>query len=160
VIAWLVWFFAALPLSVADHWLRSCSMWTPDLTLALASFCALHARPRALPGILLAAALARSAIGPGSAALQLLVLGVPIAALLPLRILFYRRELLVQILAAAFLAVAVPHLTGFLARLVPDSGLAPELVRRDLLAAIVMVPPAAFVLGAVPPLRWFAERAE
>lgn len=160
MIAWLVWFFGVLPLLVFDAWLRCRSAWSPDLTLAICSFAALQARPAALPGLLLCTALARSVVEPGGMAVHMLLLGIPVAALLPLRILFYRRELVVQVAAAGFLALALPHLTGFLARLAPEAGLSLEAARRNLLAALILVPPAAFGLGVLPPLRWFAERAE
>ncbi len=160
MIRWLLWFFLAPPLLVLDAWLRARSGWAPDLTLALCSFAALQVRQRALPGVLFCMALARSVVEPGGMAVHVLLLGIPIAALLPLRILFYRRELVVQVLAAAFLALALPHLTGFLARLAPDAGLSLEQTRRNLLAAMILVPPVAFGLAALPPLRWFVERSE
>jgi hypothetical protein len=160
VIAWLLWFFLSLPLFLLDGWLVQ-EVWpVPSLTFALCMFLGLYARPSALPGLLLCAALARSVLVGGDAALHVLILGMPVSALVPLRLVFYRRHLLWQCTAASFLAVTVPKATAFLGRFaeaVPD---APPVSWSQILWAACAVPPATWVLRSIPPLSLFRESAE
>ena len=105
---WFLWFFGSLPLFVLDGWFVHAVAPVPAFTLATCLYCGLYARLGTVPGLLLCAALARSVLIPGDAALHLLVLGLPVAALLPTRGVFARSHVLWQALASAFLAVSVP----------------------------------------------------
>ena len=132
MIAWVLWFFVALHLFLLDGLLVSVSDWSPDLSLAVGLFCVLYARPSALPGILLCAALSRSVLLEGSAAIHLLTLGLPVAVLLPLRVVFSKRSLIWQCLASGFLAFMIPRLGGLLFRVTGDG-----------VAAVDSAPPAS-----------------
>lgn len=162
MIAHAVWFGLALPFFLLDAWLARVAA-APDLSLVLALFCGLFARPSALPGLLLCGALARSVVAPGSLALHLLVLGIPVALLVPLRLWLFRRRLLLQLAAVAFLAHALPALAVYLARF-PGAGLAGSGVPADpgtgSLLGLLLVAPATWLLCTLPPWRQFVERRE
>lgn len=158
ILAWLVWLF------VAPHvyWLDRVASETfvdpvVDLDLAVAFVFALFARSSWLPGLLLGAALGRSLLGDGSVALHFLALGLPIAALIPLRAVFFRGSWWWQGAAAAFLAFAVPRVGQFLERVSGTTAgvVAPTWTGVGL--AIVVVPTLAWLLRRAPPLRMFTE---
>jgi hypothetical protein len=164
VISHVLWFLVALPFFLLDGWLAAAVPRAPDLALALGLFCGLFARPAALPAILASAALARSVVAPGGLALHLLVLGIPVAVLVPVRLWLFRRRLLLQLAAAAFLAFAVPALALWLARfagagIAGDAG-AGTLGRSASLPAVLAVLPLTWLLCALPPTRGFVERRE
>jgi hypothetical protein len=151
----VLWFFVSLWWFLADAWLaRAAAGFAVDLGVAFCLFAALSARASALPWLVLCAALARALVCGGAACVHVLLLGVPIAALFPLR----RAALphwLVAILAAAILAAALPGLSALAQRLA--EGAPPPLPRASwlsLLWTMGTAPIAAAVLGRLPPL-WF-----
>lgn len=160
MIAWLLWFFVALPLLILDGQLAAWAWPIPALTLAVCLDLSLFVRARSIPGLLVCTALARSVLLGGDAALHVLVLGIPIAVLVPLRALLFRGHLLLQVAAAVFLTVTMPDVAGLLDRLAP--GGAPPLPASwsQLLWAAVVVPPATAVLRRLPPLSAFQDRSE
>lgn len=160
MIGWALWFFLALPLFLVDGWLVQMACPVPCLTFALCLFLGLFARPSALPGLLLCAALARSLLIGGDTAVHVLILGIPVAILVPLRSVFYPQNPLWQCAAAAFLALAVPKLTGLLGRVAETVPTASTVGWTQLLAAVVLVPIAALGLRRLPPLSLFREVAE
>jgi len=157
MIGWLLWFFLALHLFLLDGWLAGLTDLVPDLSSAVALFWALYARPMALPGLLLCAALSRSVLIPGSAALHLLILGVPVAVLLPLRGVFSRGSVLWPCLASGFLAFVLPRLSGLLFRLTGDGGPALSMTGFEIFVAMCVIPVFTFALRKVPPLSLFQE---
>ncbi len=157
MIAWLLWFFVALHLFLLDGWFAGLTDHVPDLSLSIALFCALYARPKALPGLLLCAALSRSVLVPGSVALHLLVLGVPVAVLLPLRGVFSRGSVLWPCLASGFLAFVLPRLSGLLFRLTAEGGPALPMTGFEIFVAMCVIPVFTLALRSVPPLSLFQE---
>ena len=99
ILAWIVWFFLVPQLFWLDRVLAGTLVRPLDLGLAVCFVLALFARTRALPALLLAAAVGRSLIDDGSVALHFLALGVPVAVLLPARGVF--RGIVWQASAAA-----------------------------------------------------------
>jgi len=158
MIAWVLWFFVALHLFLLDGLLVSVSDWSPDLSLAVGLFCVLYARPSALPGILLCAALSRSVLLEGSAAIHLLTLGLPVAVLLPLRVVFSKRSLIWQCLASGFLAFMIPRLGGLLFRVTGDGVAAVDVSSLDIFVAMCVVPVFTWLLRSLPPLSMLQER--
>ncbi len=156
---WLLALFAPLPLLVLDGVLGR-SLGAPVLTLGLCLFLATHARTSALPGLLIAVALARAVLVGGDLGLHVLALGIPIAVLVPMRAVFSRRHALWQLVGAAFLAVSVPHAFGLFGGLAQDLPPPQPLGWRGLAGAIAASPLVAWLLAHVPPLRWFRESAE
>jgi hypothetical protein len=156
MIALLVWFFVALPWFLLDGWLAA-SLPAPDLTLVLCLFLGLYARPRAVPLLLISSALARACLSGGGLGFHVLALGIPIAILLPGRILFFRLWIW-QVAGAVFLCFALPRIEGLLARLA--SSAPPPEPAAGLLACALLAPPAAWLLATLPPLKAFVERNE
>jgi hypothetical protein len=157
MIAWLLWFFLALHLFLLDGLLAGLTDVVPDLSLAVALFCSLYARSRALPGLLLCAALSRSVLMEGNAALHLLILGVPVAVLLPLRSVFSRGSVLWPCLASGFLAFVMPRLSGLLFRLTGDGGPALPMTGFEIFIAMCAIPVFTLALRSLPPLSLFQE---
>lgn len=159
MISWVLWLFVALHLFLLEGAL---SLVAPvlDLSVALCLFMALFARPRAVPGLLITTALARAVLVPGSAALHVLALGIPVAVLLPLRGIFSRKFYLWQCAVTAFLAITQPRLLALLARLTEDDVPGGTLDAGQLFWAMLLVPPLVFVLRSVPPLNRFQEKSE
>jgi hypothetical protein len=118
---------------------------------------AFFADRRAVPWLLLGFALGRCLVDPASLPVQLLVLGIPVAVLLPLRTLFFGQRWVWQVVAAATCAVAVPRLAALCMRLFEQPGGA-NLV--DLVAtgwAALSLPPLLFLLRRLPPFAAFDE---
>lgn len=157
MIAWVLWFFLALHLFLLDGFLVGVSQWFPDLSLTVGLFCVLYARPSALPGILICAALSRSVLLDGSAASHLLILGLPVAVLLPLRVVFSKTSVLWQCLASGFLAFMMPRLTGLLFRVTGEGVLGTEVSSLDIFVAMCVVPVFTWLLRSLPPLSMLQE---
>ena len=160
MIAWGVWFFVALPLFLLDSWLAAAVWSVPGLTFALCMFLGLYARVSALPGLLLCAALARSVLVGGDAALHVLILGIPVSVLVPLRLVFYRRRILWQCVAAGFLALTVPRVTVFLGRFAEAPPSVAPVGWEQILWAVALVPGLTWMLQHTPPLSSFREASE
>lgn len=157
MIAWVLWFFAALHLFLLEGWLAGWTTLVPDLSLAVALFCALYARPDALPGLLLCAALSRSILAEGTAAQHLLILGVPVAVLLPLRVLFSKGSVLWPCVASGFLAFTAPRITGLLHRVTGEGVAVPPVSALQIFIAMCSIPLVTWLLRSVPPLSLFQE---
>ena len=160
MIVWPVWFFLSLPLFLLDGWLAHHVWPIPSLTFAFCLYLGLHARVRALPGLLVCAALARSVMVGGDAAVHVLILGIPASVLLPLRAVFYRRTVVWQWMAAAFLALTIPKITAFLGRFAEIAPTVAPVSWPQILWACAVVPPAAWLMRYLPPLSVFREVAE
>lgn len=157
MIAWLLWFFLALPLFMLDGFLTRSITPLPALTLALALFLGLHARATAVPGLLICAGLARAVLMQGDAAAHVLVLGVPVLVLVALRGALSSGHWLWQAAAAALLALCVPKLPALLARFGDAAPLVSSVTGGQVLWAAVLVPFVAALLRWLPPLSSFTE---
>ena len=160
MLGWLLWFFVALHVFLLDGFLAGLSDLIPDLALSVALFCALYARPTALPGLLLCAAVSRSVLAEGSAALHLLILGMPVAVLLPLRVLFVKGAVLWPCIASGFLAFFMPRVAGLLHRVTGDGVAARPLDGLEIFVAMCVVPLFTWLLRSVPPLSLFQDQHE
>jgi hypothetical protein len=160
MIAWVAWFFVAPWLFVLDGVVAAWLPYRPDLGIALCLVFAADVRPRALPGALLCAAVGRSLLHVGDAALHFLAFGVPVAVLLPLRIVFFRRSVAWQAASAAFLAITVPKAGAFFAGISGQVAVPADVTVASVLVAMVGVPVVAWLLRSIPPLSSFVQRAE
>src|SRR5262249_9873888 len=116
------------------------------------------AEPAALPGLLLGAAVGRALVDEATVPVQMLVLGVPVAALLPLRTLFWRQQAWWQVATAAAFAVAVPRLSGVCGRW--SGRRSPAAVDGVVVLATALLGPLLLLLlRRLPPLRAFLEHA-
>jgi hypothetical protein len=154
---WLFWFLLAPQLFLLEGWLRALGGPPVDMAAALALFCILFAQPRALPGLLLGAAMARTVVEGGGLAVQVLVLGTPVALLLPLRGFLFGQRWLWQGLGAAVLAVAIPRLDGLYGPLFRMPGSIAALDGFRVVWSVLLLPPLVAGLRRVPPLRGFQE---
>lgn len=157
MIPWLLWFFLSLHLFLLDGFLAARLPACPDLALCVALFCALHARTQLLAGVLFCAALSRSVLMEGGLCAHLLLLGIPVAVLLPLRGLFAAHSLLWPSVAAGFLAFALPRLAGLLHRITDEVLTTAPPTGLQILLSMVLVPLVTALLRRLPPLRMFEE---
>lgn len=156
----LWWFLVGLHLSILQGWVAAHGWPWIDAGAALALFLGFHARIRAIPALLVAAGVARGVLLVGGPALHVLALGIPVAVLLPMRAVFFRRQPVWQVVAAAFLVVAVPRVGMFLAGLLQRPPPPPAPGAWHVLAAAVLVPAMVAVLMRLPPLRPCVEGVE
>lgn len=152
-------FFAAAPWFLLDAWCASrLGAWRLDLTVVWLLFAALRARVAALPWLLACAAVGRSVAFGGTLWLHVLLLGIPLAVLVPARRLAATTSRgLWQVGAVVILSLTLPRLAGFLHRwtdaaelVLPGSFLVGAI-------AVVLAPPAAALLARMPPLWFYAE---
>jgi hypothetical protein len=160
VIAWVLWWILVLHLFLLEGVVAARGLPVLDLSVAICLFMALFARPRAVPGLLISTALARAALVPGSAALHVLALGIPVAVLLPLRGVLSRNLYLWQCAVTAFLAITQPRLLGLLGRLTSEELPVGALGAQRLFWAMLLLPPLVSLLRRLPPLRLFQESSE
>ncbi len=160
MIAWLLWFFLAPALLLLEGALSGACAPAVDLSLVFCLLFVIYSRTSCIPGLLFCTAMARSLLLDGSLATHFLALGLPVAALLPLRSFFFRRSPFWQCAAAAFLAFVVPRLALFFADL---SGSLPSTLLSSspsILWSTLLVPPIAFLFSVLPPLKSFRELGE
>jgi hypothetical protein len=155
-----LWFFVSAWWFLADAWLaHALGAWRIDLAVAFGVFACCAARASALPWLLACAGIARALALGGGACVHVLILGVPVAALFPLRRL-PAPAWLVQLGIAALLALALPALSALAQR--AGEAAPPPLPRPPLgllLWSTATAPLAAAVLGRLPPLWFFRETA-
>lgn len=158
MIRWLVWFLLVPQLFLLAGWLRAAGAPPLDLTVALALHCGLFAPPRALPGLVLGIAMARVVVdGAAGLAVQVLVVGLPVALLLPLRALLFGQRWLWQWLGTALLALGIPRLDGLFSALFAGVGQGPPVAGMQVVWSVLLLPPTLWLLRRLPPLRWFQE---
>ena len=98
---WIWWFGAVPQLFLLAGYLRDFGLPPIDMAVFGALFLAWFAEVRALPMLLLAVAIGRALVDQASLPVHLLVIGVPVAVLLPLRSLFVAQHWLWQVMAAS-----------------------------------------------------------
>jgi len=89
--------------------------------------------------------------------IQILVLGIPVAVLLPLRTLLFGQRWLWQSVTAALCAVAVPKLAGLLGQVFDQPSASANLDPWSVLWASVVAPPLLWLLRRLPPFVAFEE---
>lgn len=154
---WLLWFVLTPQAFLLTAFLASLGVPELDCGALLCMFCALFADVRKLPGLLLGAAVGRAVVDEASLPVQVLVLGVPIALLLPIRPLFYRSHWWWQALAAAVCGVAVPKLAGLCGQWFDQPSASSQLDWAVVGWTAVIGPVLLWPLRRLPPLAAFAE---
>lgn len=153
-----LWFFVAAWWFLADAWLLArLGGLAVDLAAAFCVFAALQARAACLPWLVLCAGLARALILGGTACLHVVLLGLPIAALFPMRRLAVPAWLRYACVAGVA-ALALPGLASLAHRLL--DGAPPPLPRPGWSAlpwTMLTAPLAARLLGRLPPLWFYRE---
>lgn len=154
---WLLWFLLAPQLFVLQGALETMA-WPPcDVAVLLCLFLALFAKPRALPGLLLGAAMGRALIDEASLPVQILVIGIPVAVLVPLRSLLFGQRWAWQVAAAALCALAVPRLSGLCGLWFDQPSAAATVDAWRVGWSCVLAPPLLWLLRRLPPMRAFVE---
>jgi len=155
-----LWLWIALLLFLLEGWLVQVGAPRVDFAASITLYLGLFARVGWLPVLVLTTALARSVLVPGDTALHFLILGIPVGVMVPLRRLFARHDLLLQVFCAFVVGWTQPKLCALLSRAFALD--VPVLVTswRNLAVVIVLAPVLAFLLRKLPPLSRFVERSE
>ncbi|MFN9331517.1 MAG: hypothetical protein ACK6D1_02855 [Planctomycetota bacterium] len=156
---WIAWFLLApQAYLVAGVW-RDCGLPAFDVGVLWCLFLAFFAERRALPWLLLGVALGRALVDDASLALQVLVLGVPVAAMLPLRLLLHGQRWPQLALAAAGVALTLPRLAGLLGGWFAQPSASAQSDWLVVLWTAVFAPPLLALARRLPPCRGFVEAA-
>lgn len=155
---WLLWFLLVPQLFLLQGLLRTLQLPPVDVPVALCLFLAWFAEPRAVAVLLLGAALGRAMVDEAGLWVQVLVLGAPVAVLLPLRRFLFRQRWLWQGAAAAFVAVALPKLAQLFGAWFDQPSAGAALDGSLVAWAAVSQPAVLWLLRRLPPLQPFAER--
>ena len=131
----------------------------PPLNMAVLSclYLSWFAQRSALPFLLLGVAIGRTLVDEATLPVHILVIGIPVALLLPLRSLFVAQRWLWQAVAAALLAVAVPKLAGLFGRVFDQPSLSSVLNGWQVVWSALLLPPLLTVLRFLPPFAGFTE---
>jgi hypothetical protein len=154
---WLLWFVVAPQcFLVAGLW-RDAGLPPLDVGVVLALYLGWFADRKALAFLLFGAAIGRAIVDEASLPVQILVLGVPIAALLPLRSLFVAQRWLWQAVAAALLAIALPSLAALCGRWFDQPSAGAVVVGWQVVWSALLAPVVLSGLRRLPPFRSFEE---
>lgn len=154
---WIWWFLLVPQGFLLVGFLRDLGLPQVDMAALAALYLAWFAQVRALPLLLVGVAIGRALVEQATLPVHLLVIGVPVAVLLPLRTMFFAQRWLWQAFAAALLAVLVPTLSSLCGRMFdqPGSAAAPDV--WALLWAALLLPPLLLLVRLLPPFRAFTE---
>ena len=156
---WLWWFVLVPQAFLLVGYLQDLGLPQVNMAVLAALFLAWFAEVRALPLLLLGVAIGRALVDEATLPVHLLVLGVPVALLLPLRALFVAQRWLWQATAAAVLAFVIPRLSGLCGRLFDQPSAAASVDAWSIVWAALLLPPLLSVARAAPPFRAFADAA-
>jgi hypothetical protein len=156
---WILW-YALAPQSflLAGFW-RDAGLPPLDMAVLGCLFLAFCADRRALPWLLLGLCLGRCLVDEASLPVQLLVLGIPVAVLLPLRTLLFGQSWLWQSLAAALGAVVVPKLAGLCGQVFDQPSASAQVDWQSVLWSGLLMPPLLWLVRRLPPFAAFEERS-
>jgi hypothetical protein len=158
VTRWILWFaLAPQAFLVAGFW-RDAGLPPIDAAVLFCLFLGFFADRKAVPWLLLGGALGRAMVDEATLPVQILVLGVPVAVLLPLRGFFFGQRWIWQALGAAVCAVAVPRLAGLCGRVFDQPSASAQLEGLSVLWAALLLPPLLWLARQLPPFEAFEER--
>jgi hypothetical protein len=134
----------------------------PPLDMAVLSslYLSWFAQRSALPFLLLGVAIGRTLVDEATLPIHILVTGIPIALLLPLRTMFVAQRWLWQAVAAALLAIAIPKLSGLFGRAFDQPSVSSILNGWQVVWSALLIPPLLSVLRFLPPFVGFTESAD
>lgn len=154
---WLLWFLLAPQFFLLGGLWRDAGLPPLDVGVLLCLFLAVFADRAALPWLLLGAAIGRALVDEAGLAVQILVLGIPVGILLPLRSLFHGQRWVWQATAAALCAIAIPKLAGLCGSVFTQPSQSASFDLSSVGWAALLVPPLLSVLRRLPPLALFEE---
>lgn len=154
---WLLWFLLTPSTFLLLGLWRDAGLPPLDMGVLGCLYLAFCAEQRALPWLLLGLALGRGLVDQASLPVQLLVLGLPVAVLLPLRTLLAGHRWLWQAPAAALAATAVPKLAALFGQWFNQPSASAELDPMVVLWSALLGPPLLALVRRLPPFAAFAE---
>jgi len=156
---WLLWYLLAPQSFLVLAMVESLGLPTLDGGVLVGLFLVVFAELPALPWLLLGAAMGRAVVDEASLATQILVIGLPVAVLLPLRTVLESRRWIWQMAIAAVIAWVLPELAAFLVRW---TGHGLHVAAASPWAPVVAACYAPLLLAMLrwlPPFQAFEERA-
>jgi hypothetical protein len=154
---WTWWYVLAPQAWLLGGVWRDAGLPPVDVGAFACMFLAFFADRAAVPWLLLGAALGRALVDEASLPVQLLVLGVPVAVLLPLRSLLFAHRWDCQALAAATCAIVLPKLAGLFGRWFDQPSASASLHVPTVLWSALLLPPLLALARRLPPCRAFEE---
>lgn len=154
---WLLW-FALVPQGnlLAGVW-RDVGLPPFDISALWCVFLAFFAERGAVPWLLLGGAIGRALVDEASLPVQILVLGVPVALLLPVRRVLANQRWLWQACGASLCAIGIPKLAGLFGRWFDQPSAGSHLDGFVVLWTTLLVPPLLALCRRLPPCRAFEE---
>lgn len=156
---WLWWFLLAPQGHLLAGVWRDAGLPPFDMSVLWCLFLALFAERAAVPWLLLGAALGRALVDEASLPVQILVLGVPVAVLLPLRGFFVAKRWVWQALGAAACAYVIPKLAGLFGQWFAQPSASAWLDLAVVAWSALLAPPLLLLCRQLPPCRAFEEVA-
>lgn len=156
---WLLWYLLAPQSFLVLAMAESLGLPALDGGVLVGLFLVVFAELAALPWLLLGAAMGRAVVDEASLATQILVIGAPVAALLPLRAVVEGRRWIWQMVIAAMLALALPELAALLSRWTGQGLHASSVSPWSPLVAACYAPLLLGMLRWLPPFQAFEETA-
>jgi hypothetical protein len=157
VTRWFWWYLLVPQGFLLAGFLSDLGLPALDMAVLACLFLAWFADRAALPFLLLGVAAGRTLVDEASLPVHLLVVGIPVAVLLPLRALFVAQRWLWQAFAAALCAIAVPKLAGLCGRLFDQPSASALLSGWNVVWSALLLPPLLSLLRRLPPFRAFVE---
>ena len=154
---WLLWLALAPQVFLLAGLWRDAGLPPIDMAALVCLFLGFFADRAALPWLLLTLAMGRTLVDAAALPVQILVLGVPVAVLLPLRALLFGQRWLWQAAAAALCAIAVPKLSGLCGRLFEQPTAGAVLDGMQVVWSALLLPPLLALLRRLPPCSAFEE---
>jgi hypothetical protein len=145
---WLWWFLLVPQGFLLVGFLQDLGLPPLDMAVLSSLYLSWFAQRSALPFLLLGVAIGRTLVDEATLPIHILVIGIPVALLLPLW----------QSIAAALLAIAMPKLAGLFGRAFDQPSVSSMLNGWQVVWSALLVPPLLSVLRFLPPFAGFTER--
>lgn len=154
---WVLWFLLAPQAHLLAGLWRDAGLPPFDMGVFWCLFLAFFAERGAVPWLLLGGAIGRALVDEAALPVQILVLGLPIAVLLPLRTLFFGQRWLWQAVAAALCAIVIPKLAGLFGSWFDQPSASAHLDGMVVVWSALLLPPLLACARRLPPCRAFEE---
>jgi hypothetical protein len=154
---WLLWFLLAPQTWLLGGLWRDAGLPPIDVGVLVCLHLAFFAERAAVPWLLLGMAIGRCLVDEASLPIHLLVLGIPVAVLLPLRTLLFGQRWVLQALGALVCAIAIPRLSELLGRVFDQPSSAATLEPAVVAWSAVLAPLLLLLLRRLPPWAAFEE---
>lgn len=152
---WFWWFLLAPQTFLFAGFWRDAGLPPIDMSVLACLYLALCADRRTVPWLLLGLAIGRAMVDAAALPVQILVLGIPTAVLLPTRPLFSAHLWAWHAIAATICAIVVPKLAGLCGRLFDQPSATAELDPWLVLWSALGMPPLLWLVRRLPPFQAF-----